>query len=198
MESAEDGYYVVESTAVLAEQPVCHPQHALPHKHAAAASLQQLPTPSYLVRMPVVARNCARMAQRAAAAGVALRPHVKTCVWHCCSRSSSLAHFPQRAPRTLANAVFSSDSSAGTRRSTSPSCSCRRQPRVLSSPRCSKRSFSSPAATAPSRSAAQSSRGACVLWCVVFLHVEAARSAGTSRAVWLWQSKAAACLCKTH
>ena len=168
MESAEDGYYVVESTAVLAEQPVSHPQHALPHKHAAAASLQQLPTPSYLVRMPVVARNCARMAQRAAAAGVALRPHVKTCVWCCCSRGSCFAHFLQPAPRTLENAVVGSDSSAGTRPSTSPSCSCRRQPRVSSSPRCSKRSFSSPAATAASRSAAQSSPGARVLWCARF------------------------------
>jgi hypothetical protein len=142
MESAEDGYYVVESTAVLADPAACHPQHALPRTQAAATSLQQLPTPSYLLRMPVVARNCSRMAQRAAAAGVALRPHVKTYVPCCCPA------------RLRMKAVVAADSAAGTRPCTSPSCSCRRQPRASSSPPCSRRSFSSPAATATSRSAA--------------------------------------------
>jgi hypothetical protein len=50
---------------------------------AAAATLEQLDTPCFLVRLPVVARNCSRMAQRAAAAGVSLRPHVKTSVLFC-------------------------------------------------------------------------------------------------------------------
>jgi hypothetical protein len=78
MKSAADGYYIVEATADL---PRSHaPDAALfPSRlSAAAATFDQLPSPSLLVRLPVVARNCSRMAQRAAAAGVALRPHVKT------------------------------------------------------------------------------------------------------------------------
>ncbi len=72
MNTAADGYYTVEATvdcsAASPELPAPLPP----------ALYDQLPTPAFLVRLPVVARNCSRMAQRAAAAGVALRPHVKT------------------------------------------------------------------------------------------------------------------------
>ena len=78
MKSAADGYNVVEATADLANSPASHATPSSSRLSAAAAAIHELPTPSLLVRLPVVARNCSRMAQRAAAAGVALRPHVKT------------------------------------------------------------------------------------------------------------------------
>ena len=77
MHAGEDGYYVVERSAALAAAP--YPAlGSLGASRDAAPSLDSLRTPAFLVRMPVVARNCSRMAQRAAAAGLALRPHVKT------------------------------------------------------------------------------------------------------------------------
>jgi hypothetical protein len=72
MNTAADGYYTVEATAD------CNAAAAALPAPRPALLYDQLPTPAFLVRLPVVARNCSRMAQRAAAAGVALRPHVKT------------------------------------------------------------------------------------------------------------------------
>ena len=43
-----------------------------------AACIEDLNTPSLLLRRQVLEANCARMTARAAALGVALRPHLKT------------------------------------------------------------------------------------------------------------------------
>jgi hypothetical protein len=105
MSTAADGYYLVQATAPLAEQPVAGPSRSL-------GTFDELPTPCFLVRLPIVRRNCQRMAERAAALGVALRPHVKTSVrsgggWSLVGQCSS-------------------NSGAGTRRCRLPRCSCRR------------------------------------------------------------------------
>ena len=86
MTTADNGYYTVEATATLTDQhftddkPIADGTQGLP---LSVGRLEQLDTPCFLVRLPIVARNCRRMAERAAAAGVSLRPHVKTSVFDC-------------------------------------------------------------------------------------------------------------------
>jgi hypothetical protein len=75
MQTASDGYYVVEATAQLSSLPAAMGGGA---SSTDITTLDQLATPCFLVRMPIVEANCSRMAARCAAAGVALRPHVKT------------------------------------------------------------------------------------------------------------------------
>ncbi len=75
MQTASDGYYVVEATALLSDQATTMGGFT---PSAEMLTLDQLNTPCFLVRMPIVERNCRRMAERCAAAGLALRPHVKT------------------------------------------------------------------------------------------------------------------------
>ena len=111
MSTAADGYYLVQATAPLAEQPVAGPSRSLGQGDP-VGTFDELPTPCFLVRLPIVRRNCQRMAERAAALGVALRPHVKTSVrsgggWSLVGQCSS-------------------NSGAGTRRCKLPRCSCRR------------------------------------------------------------------------
>jgi len=68
-----------------------------------------LPTPCALVDLDVVERNTARMAERAAALGVRLRPHVKT---HKCLEAARLQVRGMRGPitvSTLAEARFFAD-----------------------------------------------------------------------------------------
>ena len=86
MTTADNGYYTVEATATLTDQhctgdkPSADGTQGLP---LSVSRLEQLDTPCFLVRLPIAARNCSRMAERAAAAGVSLRPHVKTLVFDC-------------------------------------------------------------------------------------------------------------------
>ena len=86
MTTADNGYYTVEATATLTDLHCTADKLSADDTHGVPLSvgcLEQLDTPCFLVRLPIVARNCRRMAERAAAAGVSLRPHVKTSVFDC-------------------------------------------------------------------------------------------------------------------
>jgi hypothetical protein len=75
MQTASDGHYVVEATVPLSD---INAKLGGSCPSTGIMTLDQLDTPCFLVRMPIVERNCRSMAERCAAAGIALRPHVKT------------------------------------------------------------------------------------------------------------------------
>ncbi len=89
MDTADNGYYNVEATAALADHHCADAKPSGFSHDAAISSLEQLDTPCFLVRLPIVARNCSRMAERASVAGVSLRPHVKTSVFYFARRCFS-------------------------------------------------------------------------------------------------------------
>lgn len=68
--------------------------------------LDRVTTPAFLVDRSIVARNCARMREKAAASGVVFRPHVKT---HKCAEIGRMQHGGLTGPitvSTLAEAEF--------------------------------------------------------------------------------------------
>ncbi|MDX1556767.1 MAG: DSD1 family PLP-dependent enzyme, partial [Xanthomonadales bacterium] len=68
--------------------------------------IEALPTPSLILDRGVVTRNTSRMAQRMAAHGVALRPHLKTAKSVPVAKLATAGHSGAIAVSTLAEAAY--------------------------------------------------------------------------------------------